>query len=234
MKISLQKFDIFLSSVRNNFFLRKHIISAPTLKLLQDIYPTVNWQRVDFYEGLPWFTPMVAPYVTAQALPDFYSFGKFRIYIKKFDESRDQCLSDIVHEGFHIVQYLQFGNGYGLGFLRGLMVYYNALFLKHGYRQNPFEVPAYDQEHRFLEYCRKNGFHVIQADKAYLAFAELHKNPEMVFTTFDFKYTGGFFPLLGSFFICLLIALVKPLADFLVFIVRLFIRSRHGKEKITL
>jgi hypothetical protein len=130
------------ASIRNSFFLKRHHILPGTQKLLAELYPGVDWSRVSFYEGLPWFTGFVAPYVTAQALPDFYSFGRYRIYLKKFDESRAQCIADIVHEAFHLLQAMHFLRGYGIGFLRGFMVHYNALFLKYGYRQNPFEVPA--------------------------------------------------------------------------------------------
>src|SRR5436190_6851302 len=119
--------------MRNNFFLRRHTPLPSTIQLLKDLYPNVNWNRVDFYEGLPWFTPAVAPYVTCQALPQFYSFSKFRIYIKKFDESRAQCLADIVHEAFHVMQAMHFAKGYGLGFFRVWMLYYVAVFMKHGY-----------------------------------------------------------------------------------------------------
>jgi hypothetical protein len=76
-----EKLKVFLSavgSVSKNFFLKKHQPAESTLQLLHDIYPHINWKRVDFYEGLPWFTSFVAPYVTAQALPNFYSFTRYR------------------------------------------------------------------------------------------------------------------------------------------------------------
>ena len=205
-----------LNEIKRNFFLRRHYPSASTMKLLKELYPTVNWSRVDFYEGLPWFTPTIAPYVTAQALPRFYSFSGYRIYLKTFDESRAQCLADIVHEGFHIMQAMQFWKGYGLGFLRGLMVYYNALFLTHGYRSNPFEVPAYDQEFRFLGYCRKLGYHGVTPKLPEKPFGPIPKESGLIFTRSPFKYKGRYIILAGSFLVCLLIALIKPVADILV------------------
>ena len=120
-----------LQLIKNRFFLKKHTPLPSTMELLKNLYPQVDWKRVEFFEGLPWFTGIIAPFVTAQALPHFYSFSKYRIYLIRFDESRAQCLADIVHEGFHVLQAMQFSKGYGLGFLRGLMVYYNALFLRH-------------------------------------------------------------------------------------------------------
>lgn len=215
---------------RKNFFLKKHIPLPSTLKLLCDLYPAVDWSRVDFYEGLPWFTPLVAPYVTAQAMPQFYSFSKYRIYLKKFDESRAQCLADIVHEGYHIMQAMQFMNGYGIGFLRGLMVYYNALFYKYGYRQNPFEIPAYNQEYRFLDYCNKHHIAGILPQVIPHALDNIKQEKELVFYKFPFRYKENKLVLAGAFVLCVLIALSRPVADFLVFVMaavsRLFERKK--------
>lgn len=212
---------------KNNFYLRKHTPLPSTIKLLQDLYPRVNWKRVDFYEGLPWFTPLVAPYVTAQAIPQFYSFGRYCIYLKKFDESRAQCLADIVHEGFHIMQAMQFMEGYGLGFLRGLMVYYNALFYKYGYRQNPFEIPAYNQEYRFLEYCNKHHIAGVEPKVPPHALDGVRNEKELVFNHFPFSYKENYAVLAGSFLLCALIAIVRPPADLVVFIVRSLIKKRE-------
>jgi hypothetical protein len=223
-----QRLKDILSGVKRSFRLRKHTLQPSTLELLKHVYPDVNWSRVDFYEGLPWFTPFIAPYVTAQALPQFYSFGKFRIYLRKFDESRAQCLADIVHEGFHIMQGMHFWKGYGFGFLRGIMVYYNAFYLTHGYRKNPFEVPAYEQEFRFLEFCEVHGIHGIKPKVDPKELRSLIHQWELVRHDYYFRYSGNGFALVASFFFCLLVALVKPLADLLVFIIGLFM----GEERV--
>jgi len=203
----------FLRSIKNSFFLKKHTPLASTIQILKDLYPTVNWNRVDFYEGLPWFTPFIAPYVTAQALPHFYSFSRYRIYLKKFDESRAQCLADIVHEGYHVMQAMQFLKGYGFGFFRGLMVYYNALFLKYGYRSNPFEITAHDQEYRFLDYCIKHKLHGIIPPVAPAAFSDISKETPLVFSEYKFSYKESSFALVGSFIFCSLVTVVKPFVD---------------------
>ncbi|MCW3077333.1 MAG: hypothetical protein JWO32_1942 [Bacteroidetes bacterium] len=201
----------------NSLFLKKQNPLPGTIQLLKDVYPGVNWSRVRFYEGLPWFTPLVAPYVTAQALPDFYSFGKLKIYIKKFDESNPECLADIVHEGYHITQYMHFLKGYGFGFLRGLMVYYNAYFFKYGYRQNPFEVPAYDQEARIRAYFKSVG-DANPGIPINLLLKKVVNEPALRCEKIKFKYDESFLVLAGSFILCLFIAVFKPFADLLVFI----------------
>lgn len=219
----LQKPKNLFQLIRSNFFLRKHVPNEDTMNVLRDLYPSVNWKRVDFYEGLPWFTPLVAPYVTCQALPRFYSFGGFRIYLKIFDESRAQCVADIVHEAFHVLQGMHFAKGYGLGFFRGFMVYYIALFGKYGYRQNPFEIPAYDQEFRFLSYCEKKGLHGIVPGLQKGDLKGIHEETALVFKDYKFKYGEKWFLLVASFFFCLLVSLVKPVIDVVAWMVRLFI-----------
>jgi hypothetical protein len=212
--------------MRNNFFLRRHEPLPSTIQLLRDLYPNVNWNRVEFYEGLPWFTPAVAPYVTCQALPQFYSFSKFRIYIKKFDEGRARCLADIVHEAFHVMQAMHFARGYGFGFFRIWMLYYVAVFMKHGYRQNPFEVPAYDQEFRFMSWCEKNRVHgivpAVHPDSPILVHAK-NETP-LVFKEYKFRYQDSWIFLPLSFLFCLFISLVRPAADLVVYVIRIFVR----------
>ena len=217
-----------LQLIKNRFFLKKHTPLPSTMELLKNLYPQVDWKRVEFFEGLPWFTGIIAPFVTAQALPHFYSFSKYRIYLIRFDESRAQCLADIVHEGFHVLQAMQFSKGYGLGFLRGLMVYYNALFLRHGYRLNPFEVPAYDQEFRFLDYCNKHGYHGISPQLNYSALQKIAREATLIHVEHPFKYKENFIFLSGSFVFCLLIALAKPVFDIAMYIITRFVPDKKG------
>jgi hypothetical protein len=195
------------------------------MELLKSIYPTIDWRRVDFYEGLPWFTPLVAPYVTAQALPQFYSLGKYRIYIKKFDETQPGCVADIVHEAYHILQYMQIWKGYGIGFFRGLMVYYNAFFVKYGYRQNPFEIPAYDQEYRFMKYCAANNISEIIPDKTSAPLKNIPADHDLITKDFSFKYDYNKGILAATYVFCLVVAIGKPVADSLLFMVKVFTKK---------
>lgn len=231
MKNFLKRVEEIFHSFRNNFFLKKHIPLKSTMKLLEDLYPSVDWKRVDFYEGLPWFTPMIAPYVTAQALPQFYSFSRYSIYIKVFDESRAQCLADVIHEGYHIMQAMQFWKGYGLGFFRGLMVYYIALFQKYGYRSNPFEITAYDQEFRFLDYCIKHGLHGIMPQVPPGAFKNIFHETSLVFKKYPYTYTENYLLLAGSLFFCSLVTILKPFADLLIFSIRWIIPKVKSENK---
>jgi hypothetical protein len=225
MKKWLLTLKSMLLNAKSHFFLRRHRPLESTLNILKDLYPNVNWDRVDFYEGLPWFTPAIAPYVTAQALPQFYSFGRYSIYLKKFDESRVQCLADIVHEAFHVMQASHFSKGYGFGFFRGWMIYYIALFYKYGYRQNPFEIEAYDYEYRFLAYCEKNGLHGIEPPISPGALKHISKDKQLVNHAYNFRYGESFLVLGSSFIFCILVALLKPVIDLLVFAIRFLVVS---------
>jgi hypothetical protein len=223
MKWHLPKLSEVLAPIRTNFHLQKYVPKESTMNILRELYPEVDWSRVDFYEGLPWWTPAVAPYVTAQALPQFYSFKKYRIYLRKFDETRAQCLADVVHEAFHIMQAMNFAKGYGVGFFRLWMLYYIAVFIKQGYRQNDFEVPAYDQEFRFLQFCEKHNLHGITPPVNEASLAKLAKEPELVFRKFNFKYSKDVVAMAGALFFCTAITVLKPVADVAAFLVRPFI-----------
>jgi hypothetical protein len=226
----------FLIAVKKNYRLQKYTPNPSTVRLLENLYPGVEWSRVDFYTGLPWFTPTVAPYVTAQALPQFYSFGRFRIYLSHFDESRAQCIADIVHEAFHIMQAMYFNRGYGIGFFRGFMFYYIAYFLKYGYRSNPFEIPAYNQEYRFLDYCERHNIAGILPAVKPDAFVAINAEKSLVFPKYDFQYRDNWLYLLASFLICAIVTVLKPFADLLLFFVLLLVpRAKDAglKQKAT-
>lgn len=217
----MKRIGKIIQSINTNFFLKKHTPLPYTMQLLKDLYPSVDWSRVDFYEGLPWYTPFIASYVNAQALPQFYSFNRFSIYLRKFDESRAQCLGDIVHEGMHIVQGMNFWNGYGFGIFRGFTLYYSALFIKYGYRDNPFEIPAYDQKFRFMEFCEKHDQHGIIPGIDTATLKNISQEAPLVFRKYKFNYEGNYFSLAISFVFCLLLALIKPVIDGLAFLIRL-------------
>jgi hypothetical protein len=209
----------FSTDVRNRFFLKRYHPTEVVMNMLYDLYPEVDWKhRVKFYIGLPWFTPLAAPFVNAQALPDFYSFSKYRIYLKKYDETRAQCLADIAHEAFHVLQGMQHLNGYGLGFFRIWMVQYIAVYMKYGYRQNPFEIPAYNQEYRFLDFCERKGMKGMVPAVNIQVLREVKSEPELVFKQFNYKYKENISMLVASAFFCAMVAVLRPFLDMIIYI----------------
>ena len=119
-------------------------------KLLEYLYPTVDWTRVGFFSGLPWYTSLTSPNTIAITLPDPMSNGAFRIYLGANTDFCDSAhISTLVHEAFHIHQFMSVGGGYGPGFFRpGFIDYFTCLF-HHGYENNPFEIQANKYESIF-------------------------------------------------------------------------------------
>lgn len=132
-------------------------------KLLDYLYPTVDWTRVGFFSGLPWYTALAnsltpsgsAP-TAAITLPDPVSTGSFRVYLGSHtDFCDDNHLKLLVHEAMHVHQFMAVGGGYGPGFMRpGFIAYFTCLF-QHGYEKNPFELEAGAVEYAF--YARYNA-----------------------------------------------------------------------------
>jgi len=119
------KLERFLEGYIQSLFPRRFYPSERIMNILKVIYPSLNWKQIRFYEGIPWFAKYVAPYVTAQALPATYSLRRLNIHVTKYDEDSCSVLADIVHEAYHMVQYERFWKGWGLGFFRPFIVYYN-------------------------------------------------------------------------------------------------------------
>lgn len=213
----------FRKILREDFFLKKHEIRQSTRQLLQQVYPSVDWSRVDFYEGLPWFTPLAAPFVSAQALPHFYSMHRFRIYLKKYDESRAQCLADIIHEAYHVMQGMSFHKGYGLGFFRTWMVLYLADFFRNGYRQNVFEIPAFDQEFRFLAYCESKGLHGIQPPLPPNVLQSIDEHTGLLARHSSWPKIAGWWTIPAAIVLCLVVTVSKPALDLLLGALRLIV-----------
>jgi hypothetical protein len=222
----LKRTAVSMRIYRKNFFRKRHYPSEATMQLLKDLYPRIDWKRVHFYEGLPWFTPPVAPYVTAQALPRSYSLGGFSIYLKQYDEERAQCLADIIHEAFHVMQAMTYGRGYGAGFTRIWMIYYLAEFMRVGYRKNPFEIPAYNQEFRFLSYCARRGIRGILSRVGPGAFADISGETELVHHRSDYKFRGPRVLIVAAFFLCITVSVLKPFADVMVYFIGSYFKKK--------
>lgn len=127
-------------------------------KVLEALYPTVDWTRVHFFSGKPWY---ILPGYGAITLPEPFSLSKFRIYLgsatdfcDKFDQGGqlkpNVALNTIVHEGFHILQFTHIAGGLGVGIARPCYLRYIQCHLASGgYDNNPFEIQASDQDDRF-------------------------------------------------------------------------------------
>jgi hypothetical protein len=209
------RLERFLDKYIRTVFPKRVQPSKQLIEMLKVIYPTLDLDRIRFFEGIPWFTRYVAPYVTAQALPDTYSLRKLNIHVKEYDESSPNILADIVHEAYHMVQYERFQNAWGIGFLRSFIVYYNACYITRGYRNNPFEIPAYEQEYAFLRFIATHKLDMRdQYDVATLE--HLVDQTQMRTHEIEYKYEGKFHHLAVSFLFSAAVAVVKPAAELLL------------------
>ncbi len=134
-------------------------------KLLEFLYPNVDWTRVIFYDGLPIWVSTFSSTTVGITLPDPLSLSAFRVYLKDTNFCVDvgnesDAISTLVHEAFHVQQYMaSAGGGYGIGWFRpGFFNYLICLFscgTTDENKGNAFEDAAYQQEHCFTA-CRQN------------------------------------------------------------------------------
>jgi hypothetical protein len=130
---------------------------APGVRdLLAAIYPTIRWERVTFYEGLPaWVQRFTRGAIT---LPDALSTRGIHVYVGEgqWNPCTPRGLGLLVHECFHVLQFQERLKGVGLGPLRVFALQYlaRALF-EGGDRNNHYEKPAYAQEDAFVGACGK-------------------------------------------------------------------------------
>lgn len=132
-------------------------------KLLAFLYPNVDWTRVIFYSGMPFW---VSSSTVGLTIPDPLSMSAFRVYLRNTDFCIDtgtesDPISALVHEAFHIQQFMgSVGGGYGSGWLRPGFFNYLVCWISCGFSTdenagNAFEDGAYQQEHCFRA-CRQN------------------------------------------------------------------------------
>lgn len=155
------------------------------MELLGFLYPTVDWSRVDFYSGLPWWTAGAS----AITIPDPVSLGRFRIHMGNLtDPCSPTTMRVIVHEAFHVLQFMSFNSGYGFGmFNPGFVAYLGCFFrnffgrvfslrfrnlVSSSYAENPFEIEANDQEGRFRRCYENLHVHVCDCSSGVPVFQE--------------------------------------------------------------
>ena len=219
------------SKIINNYYtwLRPTEIKKPecVVKLLESIYPTVNWANVHFYNALPWFIP--SSQATAITLPGTYDINQIHIYFDNYNDCDCNGLSVIVHEGYHALQYTDAGAA-GIGFIRLFMIQYFGCWLSNGYNEHPMEIAAYEHENLFKACCRtlkdkricdcKTEPPTFNPD----ALAELLNNcPNLVKESGGFSYDCGVISAINGFIINILIGVLLPAIEGVLFSVGIVI-----------
>ena len=149
------------------FFPKKIDVPDCVIELLKAIYPTVDWDKVTFYEGLPnlFGLPTLINNIFgggglsqgAITLPSTKSLSGINVYLIPSQSDWCSCNKDLntyVHEGAHVLQIQEWLGGWGLGMGRPFITLYLACFFDNfSYSNSPFEIPAYQIESTFVGCC---------------------------------------------------------------------------------
>lgn len=229
-----------------------HLIFPPSFqlmpkdcRLLEQMYPKIDWSLVECYSQMPWF--MQSTFAIGTALPSTYDHKKVHIYIRDLESlSANQRLAILVHEAYHIQQYQELNSmgttnkrwswGYNRRFMRYYIGWYfeglyNAFFKEKkrwsdatnmAYRQHPMEVPAYQQETIFRQ-C----INLYRGHSVHMFFKQV---PELICYQTPLPQAPSFiFHLLGSLF-TILIMLAKPLIEMINWFIALLLGGRSNKK----
>lgn len=215
-------------------------------RLLEQMYPKVDWSLVDCYGQMPWF--MHYTFAIGTALPSTYCNKRVHIYIRDIAHmSVDQRLTLLVHEAYHVQQYYELksmgkkNNLLAWSFNRKFMRYYIGWYLEglykaifkdkkkwseatnFAYRQHPMEVPAYQQEHVFRQCINLYRGHSVQ-----MFFKQV---PQMICQQTPLpKAPTLFFHFLGSI-LTLLISIAKPIIEIISCPIALLLGGRPARKK---
>jgi hypothetical protein len=204
-------------------------LSPKEQRLLEQMYPDINWDYVRCCDGMPWF--MEFTFAIGTALPQTYNRRYLAIHFRNYEQMfSDQRVAILVHEAFHIQQYQELNsmakNTSGWGFNRRFMRYYigwyfeglfQALFkqkkkwstaTQYAYRQHPMETKAYNQEAFFESQMSHYQGHSIgvffqQIPELICIDAQLPKAPSFLFY------------LMGSA-LSFFISIVRPLVELIL------------------
>lgn len=214
-------------------------------RLLEQMYPKVDWSLVNYYSQMPWF--MRYTFAIGTALPSTYGTKKVHIYIRDLESmSANQRMTILVHEAYHVQQYYELksmgkeNKTLGWGYNRRFMRYYIGWYLEglykaifkdrkkwseaanFAYRQHPMEIPAYRQEHIFRQCINLyRGHSVLQFFK---------QVPNMVCQqAAPLKAPAPFFHASGILF-TLLITIAKPIIEIVTCPMALLLGGRSKKK----
>lgn len=197
----------------------KQIVLPENIQLLLiKMYPTINWDNVSFYEGLPWF--ISSKLAKGIALPSVYNTHKLKVYLKAFNFQTNKDIGLIIHEVYHVLQYQEIGVK-GFGFFRPFMVKYFALWIGGGfkYRTHKMEVPAYDHESNYYKAIRKLKVNLCEETFSHeMIDSLLEEFPELIKEeTGEYYRSGIMYSVLGGF-LNITLSIFIPLAELFLFI----------------
>jgi len=209
---------------------QKFTPSPPILTLLGALYPTIRWEEVAFYKGLPWYiSPKMA---NALVLPAGYGYKEIQIYFHHWQPNSCKGLSTLVHEAFHVLQFQNLQSK-GLSLLRNFLVVYIAHFIpaffaelfqkqsfskarEKAYFGHPMEIPAYAQDNHFQTACYAFGLSKMYGENSITneqIQAFVAKNQHLIQTNSGVTYPKNPIWYMLSFILILHLVILKPLGD---------------------
>ena len=134
-------------------------ISGFLHQILEMVYvgKGIEWKLVKFLHGLPWFMHFAGNEASTQ--PATYDNYRIHVYYRKsmWAPYTTRGLSTIVHECFHVMQYRQVLDGWGLGYFRFFLILYFSGYASMGRsKKHLIELPAFAEEDKFRE-CLENS-----------------------------------------------------------------------------
>lgn len=214
-------------------------------RLLTQMYPQIDWKKVEFNTCLPWF--MHFTFAIGSALPASYNGEQVHIHLRDKDRcSLHERLAIMVHEAFHVQQYHDlesmtkgsWGWGYNRRFMRYYLGWYFQVlyegYFKEGltwkeakqqaYRQHPMERTAYWQEGIFRKHINTYRGHSVigffkEVPRLICTHSQVPAAPKRIF-----HFMGTL--------LCLLIALSKPLLDAILLPVAFLLGGRPMKTPV--
>ena len=143
------------------------------------IYPDLDWDRVEFHEGIPllfrWRNP------GAITLGSWTS-SKINIHFKPGEGDPCTCkgISLIGHELFHVQDILSIGRGWGFGLIRLWYLAYVYCGIMSGFsfgKRHYLEEPAYDVQEKIKEYFKRIGLSLSQEGPCISTELDVSWNP---------------------------------------------------------
>jgi len=207
-------------------------------RLLRYMYPTINWEYVRYYNGLPWF--MQNSFAIGTALPNAYDRRTVHVYFRDYHSmSPQQRIQVLVHEAFHIQQYQDLHSmsekTSGWGFNRRFMRYYLGWYYQgliqaikapnrrwsnigySAYQQHPMEQSAYTHERNFCSLLPQYQAHMIRV------FIEGYPHLVCQYTGDESCSSPSLLAHILGTVTAVMISIIKPMVDMLLVVVALLL-----------
>ena len=149
----------FVSIIYQFFYCPNVDLHPRTRQLIENMYPNIAWENIQFYNRLPWYLRYAR--INAIVIPSFYN-NNVHIYLNEYIGSKEKDWNLImVHESMHLLQHQYYNGAFPiqLGFYHRFIRRYLAFWLEipkknliaknSTYTDHPFEKQAFYQENDF-------------------------------------------------------------------------------------